>query len=92
MLLQDLTIMSVLFHKQIISIYVLLVGGVLLLWCEHLQGQVLVEACQEEQGGFRLPQAHLFIQEAQTSHKRLETGNFSFILFYFLVLSLLVNP
>ena len=80
-----LYIMSVLLHKIFILISVLFLGGVLLLWCEHLQGQVLVEACQEEQGGLRLPQAHLFIQKAQASHKRLETGNLSFIHSFILI-------
>ena len=49
-------------------------GGVLLLRRQHLQGQVLAQACQEEPGGLRVPQAHLILQENQASHQGLETG------------------
>ena len=49
-------------------------GWVLLFWRQHLQGQVLAEARQEEQGGVRLTQTHLFLQETQTSYQGLETS------------------
>jgi hypothetical protein len=49
-------------------------GGVLLLERQHHQGQVLAEARQEEQGGLRLPQAHLLLQEGEAPLQGLETG------------------
>ena len=52
----------------------MLTGGVLLLERQHHQGQVLAEARQEEQGGLRLPQAHLLFQEGEAPLQGLETG------------------
>ncbi len=52
-------------------------GGVLLLRRQHHQGQVLAEARQEEQGGIRLPQAHLLLQEGQAPHQGLASGRYN---------------
>jgi len=50
------------------------IGGILFFRRQHLQGQVLVEACQEEQGGIRVSEVDIVFQENQTSHQGLETG------------------
>ena len=58
-------------------------GGVLLLRRQHHQGQVPTEARQEEQGGLRLTQAHLLLQEGQAPDQGLAPGtNRSLAVFY----------
>ena len=51
-----------------------MLGRVLLLRCEHHQGQVLAEARQEEQRRLRLTQADLLLQEGEAPHKGLASG------------------